>query len=242
MIRWFANPGRFLKLAAALNLPVAVLAALCITGGMYWALFVSPPDYQQKDAVRIMYVHVPAAWLSMMVYVIVAAMSFIYLVWRHTVADVIAAVSAPIGAVFTGLTLITGSIWGKPMWNTWWVWDARLTSVLILFFIYLGYLYLRHTIDEAQKAATISGVFAIFGLVNLPIIKFSVEWWNTLHQPASIVRFGGPTIHESMLWPLLMMGLGFTFFYGAVMLAQARAWLLRQKSRRPLPEDSQTTL
>lgn len=221
-----------MKLAAAVNLPLAALAALCIAIGAYWGLFVSPPDYQQKDAVRIMYVHVPAAWCSMMIYAVVAVMSFVYLVWRHTVADVIARVSAPVGAAFTALTLITGSIWGKPMWGAWWVWDARLTSVLILFFIYLGYLYLRQTVEDEQKSATIAGVFAVFGVVNLPIIKFSVDWWNTLHQPASVMRLGGSRIHESIQWPLWIMAAGFAFFYGAVMLAHARAELLRQKNRR----------
>jgi len=219
----FANPTRFLRLAGAILPWSGGIAALCLGWGLYLAFFVVPPDYQQGDTVRIMYVHVPAAWMALFCYTTMAAASAAALIWRHAVADLVAKAAAPVGACFTFLALVTGSLWGKPMWGTWWVWDARLTSVLILFFLYLGYMALWQAIEDTQKAARAAAILALVGFVNVPIIKFSVDWWNTLHQPASVLRMGGPTIDSSMLWPLLVMALGFKAYFITVLLLRARS-------------------
>ena len=199
--------------------------------GLYLALFVAPPDYQQGESVRIMYIHVPSAWMAMFAYTVMAVASATGLIWKHAVAHLIAKSSAPIGAGFTFIALVSGSFWGKPMWGTWWVWDARLTSVLILFFLYLGYIAIWQAFDDKAKAARAAAILALVGFVNVPIIKFSVDWWNTLHQPASIMRMGGPTIDPSMLWPLLIMAVGFTTYYVTVLLWRVRAEIIERKIR-----------
>ncbi|MBL8705331.1 MAG: heme ABC transporter permease [Rhodospirillales bacterium] len=227
----FANPGRFLRIAAVVQ-PVAVaVLAVSLVAGLYLALFGSPADYQQGQSVRIMYVHVPSAWMAMFVYTVMAAASAAALIWRHPLAEVAAKASAPIGACFTFLALVTGSLWGKPMWGTYWVWDARLTSVLVLFFLYLGYMALSEAFDDEQRGLRAASILALVGFVNVPIIKFSVEWWNTLHQPASVMKMGGPSIHASMLWPLLLMALAFKAYYVVVLLLRIRAELAARRVR-----------
>src|SRR5512134_1401516 len=198
----FANPARFMRISARLTPWLAGATLLLLGFGLYLALIASPPDYQQGESVRIMYVHVPAAWMAMFCYAALAGASAIGLIWKHPVAGLAAKATAPIGASFTFLALVTGSLWGKPMWGTWWVWDARLTSVLILFFLYLGYMALQSAFDDPARGAKAAAIMALVGFVNVPIIKFSVDWWYTLHQPASVFRAGGPSIDASMLWPL----------------------------------------
>lgn len=225
----YANPLRFQRLADAI-LPWAAAAALLLTPvGLYLALVASPPDYQQGDAARIMYVHVPAAWMASLVYAAVALASAVAIIWRHPLAEVIARAIAPIGAMFTAIALMTGSIWGKPMWGTWWVWDARLTSVLILFFLYLGYMALHDAFDDPARGARAASILALVGVVNLPIIKFSVDWWHTLHQPSSILRLDGPTIDPSMLWPLLVMLVVFKLYFVTVAILRIRAQLAERR-------------
>jgi heme exporter protein C len=227
----YANPLRYQRLADAI-LPWAGGAALVLMPlGLYLALFVAPPDYQQGEAYRIMFVHVPAAWMALMVYAMMAVASIVGLVWRHPMAEVAARAAAPIGACFTAIALLTGSVWGKPMWGTFWVWDARLTSVLILFFLYLGYIALQDAFDEPLRGARAASILCLVGSVNLPIIKFSVEWWNTLHQPSSILRMEGPAIHPSMLWPLLVMFLAFLCYFVAVHILRTRAELAERRLR-----------
>jgi heme exporter protein C len=227
----FANPARFMRISAAILPWTAALSMLLLGLGIYLALFVAPPDYQQGEAVRIMYVHVPAAWLASFVYALVALMSAVALIWRHPLADIAAQSAAPLGAGFTLLCLVTGSLWGARMWGTWWVWDARLTSVLVLFFLYLGYIALVNAFDEPGRGARAGAILALVGVVNLPIIKFSVDWWNTLHQPASVFRLGGPTIAASMLWPLLIMALGYTLLFASLLMVRMRTALLAAKLR-----------
>ena len=227
----FANPARFMRIATAVLPWSAVAAALLIAGGLFFALFDSPPDYQQGETVRIMYVHVPAAWMAMFVYAGMALASAVALVWRHGLADVVARASAPVGAAFTLIALATGSLWGKPMWGTWWVWDARLTSFLILFFLYLGYMALANAFDDPARGGRAAAILALVGAVNLPIIKFSGDWWNPLHQPASVARMGGPSIDPAMLVPLLLMALGFTAYYVAVLLLRVKAELIGARLR-----------
>ena len=227
----YANPLRYQRLADAV-LPWAGGAAVgLMLLGLYLALLVAPPDYQQGEAYRIMFVHVPAAWMALMVYAMMAAASVASLVWRHPLAEVAARAAAPIGACFTAVALVSGSIWGQPMWGTWWVWDARLTSVLILFFLYLGYIALHDAFDEPSRGARAAAILCLVGSVNLPIIKFSVDWWNTLHQPASILRVGGPAIHASMLWPLLAMFGAFLCYFVAVHILRTRAELTARRIR-----------
>jgi heme exporter protein C len=226
-----ANPTRFLSLVARV-VPWLTAATLILLGlGLYLALFVAPPDYQQGETVRIMFVHVPAAWLAMFGYLLMAVAALGTLIWRHPLADVAAKAAAPIGATFTFVALVTGSLWGKPMWGTYWVWDARLTSVLVLFLLYLGLIALWHSIEEPGRAGRAAAILALVGAVNVPIIKFSVDWWNTLHQPASIVRMDGPTIDPAMLWPLLVMALAFTLLFVLLHLIAMRAEILRRRVR-----------
>ena len=227
----FANPGRFLRLADRLLPWCAALAAGPIGLGLYLGLFVAPPDYQQGESVRIMYVHVPAAWMALFVYTNIALASAVALIWRHPLADLAAKASSPLGAGFTFLALATGSLWGKPMWGTWWEWDGRLTSVLILFFLYLGHMALMNAFDDPARGRKAAAVLALVGFVNVPIIKFSVDWWSTLHQPASVFRAGGPTIHPDMLLPLLLMALGFTFFYVTLLLVRMKSELVAARVR-----------
>jgi len=226
-----ANPNRFMQWSGKILPWCAIATVLLLGAGLYLALFVAPPDYQQGESVRIMYVHVPSAYMATMVYAVMAAASAVALIWRHPVADIAAREAAPLGAGFTLLCLVTGSLWGKPMWGTWWVWDARLTSVLVLFFLYLGYIALINALDEPTRGARAGAILALVGVVNLPIIKFSVDWWNTLHQPASIFRLGGPTIAASMLWPLAVMALGFTLLFVTLWLMRIRSALIAAKLR-----------
>lgn len=219
----FANPTRFLKLAAAVLPFSAAIAILCIGAGLVMGLVFSPADYQQGDTVRIMYVHVPAASLAMGIYVGIAISGAISLIWRHAVADLIAKASAPVGAVFAAICLVTGAIWGEPTWGTWWVWDARLTSMLILFFIYIGYMAMWAAYDDPARAGRATSILALATVVIIPVIKFSVEWWNTLHQPASILKAGGPSIDPAMLWPLALMFVGQLALYITIMIYRVRA-------------------
>ncbi|MFN0265031.1 heme ABC transporter permease [Tepidamorphus sp. 3E244] len=226
-----ANPTRFMGYSQRILPWLWGLACVTLAVGLYLSFFVAPQDYQQGNTVRIMFIHVPAAWLAMFAYSLIAISSIGTLVWRHPLADVSARAAAPIGAVFTFIALVTGSLWGKPMWGTWWVWDARLTSVLILFLMYLGLIALWRSFDDPARGARIVAVLALVGAVNLPIIKFSVEWWNTLHQPASVMRMDGPTIHSSILIPLLVMALGATFLFMAIHIAAMRNEVLRRRVR-----------
>ena len=227
----FANPGRFLRLSGAV-LPWLSGAALLLLGaGLGWGLFGAPADYQQGDAVRIMFVHVPAAQLALGGYLLLALCSLASIIWRHPLADLAAVEIGPVGAGFTALCLATGSIWGKPMWGTWWVWDARLTSVLILFFLYLGHIALVRAFDEPERGYRAGAILAQVGVVNLPVIKFSVEWWNTLHQPASITLTTVPAMHPSLLWPLLACSLGFACAFGAIVTARLRAAVMERRIR-----------
>ncbi len=222
-----ANPTRFMALSARLLPWLWAAAAAVIAVGLYIA-FAAPPDYQQGHSAKIMYVHVPAAWLSMFIYALVAASSFGLLVFRHPLADVSAKAAAPIGALFTLLCLVTGSLWGKPMWGAFWAWDPRLTSVLILFFLYLGLIALRTSIEDEQLAANLTAVLAIVGIVILPVIRFSVDW-NSIHQQPSVSRLGAPAIHPALLWPLLVMVVGMTVLFLAMHLKAMRNEVLRRR-------------
>jgi len=227
----FANPGRFLRIAAAVQPAAIAILVVTLALGLYLGLFVAPADYQQGDSARIMYVHVPAAWMALLVYTVMAVASAVALIWRHPLAEVAAKASAPIGACFTFVALVTGSLWGKPMWGTWWVWDARLTSVLVLFFLYLGYIALGDAFDDEQRGARAASILALVGFVNVPIIKFSVDWWNTLHQSSSVFRLNGPSIDPSMLWPLLIMAVAFHAYYVALLIVRMRAELVARRLR-----------
>jgi heme exporter protein C len=224
-----ANPTRFLEIANRVIPWLAAAVFLLLGIGLYLAFFVAPPDYQQGETVRIMFVHVPAAWLAMFGYTLIAVASVGSLIWRHPLADVAAKTAAPIGATFCFIALVTGSLWGKPMWGTYWVWDARLTSMLVLFLLYLGLIALWQAIEEPGRAGRAAAILALVGFINVPIIKFSVDWWNTLHQPASILRPGGPTIDASMLAPLLVMAVGFTLLFVLLHLIAMRAEIHRRR-------------
>ena len=227
----FANPARFLRIARWLTPLLMLLGLLATATGLWIGLFESPPDYQQGDSVRIMYVHVPAAWLASGGYFGLAVASGVALVWRHPLAAIAARAIAPVGALFTALCLVTGSLWGKPTWGTYWVWDARLTSMLVLLFLYLGYLALASAEDERHGGDVTQGrgaaILALVGVVNLPIIKFSVEWWNTLHQGPSITLTGS-AIAPAMMVPLMVSLVGFTLVFGGIVLMRMRAALARQ--------------
>lgn len=208
MITKLANPGNYLRWSG-IAMPWLVGASVATLAiGQYMAWFLAPADYQQGETIRIMYLHVPAAWMAMFVYSMMALSAIGTLVWRHPLADVSQKAAAPIGAAFTLICLVTGALWGRPMWGTYWVWDARLTSVLVLFLVYLGIMALWRTIEDPNRAARAVAILTLVGALNLPIIRFSVDWWNTLHQPASVFRMDGPTIYPTMLYPLLVMGLG----------------------------------
>jgi heme exporter protein C len=225
-----ANPSRFLALVDRL-LPWLVSATcLAFALGLLGAYF-APDDYQQGATVKIMFIHVPNAWLSMFVWATMSAASLGTLVWRHPLADVAAKCAAPLGAAFTLMCLITGSLWGRPMWGTYWVWDARLTSELVLFLMYLGLIALWHAIDEPTRAARVVAVLTLVGAINIPIIKFSVDWWNTLHQPASVLRIGGSTIHPTILTPLIVMLVAFTLLFVTLHLAAMRNEIMRRRVR-----------
>jgi heme exporter protein C len=228
----FANPARFLTLAQAVLTPIWVLTAVAFAIGLYLALVTAPPDYQQGETVRIMYVHVPAAWWALMVYSAMAAASATAAIFRHPLADVAAKAAAPIGAMFCLLALVTGSLWGKPMWGAWWVWDARLTSMFVLFLLYLGYMAIWQAIEDPHRAALVARVVAIAGSVNIPIVKFSVDWWNSLHQGESVFRMGGPTIDARMLWPLLVMALAYLLLFVGLLLVAMRSEITSRKIRQ----------
>lgn len=214
-------------------LPVLVVLTVALFGmGLYYGLIASPSDYEQGDSVRIMYVHVPTASLSLMIYSIMALSSASYLIWRNNLAQMISIASAPIGMIYAVICLVTGAIWGYEIWNAWWVWDARLTSMLVLFFFYAGYLVLYHSFDHMAQAQMMSSILVVVGMINVPIVKFSVDWWNTLHQPASIFRLDGPTIHSSMLVPLLLMLAAFFCLYLVLMIIRVRTIKLQQRHRR----------
>jgi len=226
-----ANPTRFLELVKAVVPWLAALVVILLGTGLYLSFFVAPPDYQQGETVRIMFIHVPTAWLAMFGYTVIALAALGTLIWRHPLADVAAKTAAPIGATFTFIALVTGSLWGKPMWGTYWVWDARLTSMLVLFLLYLGLIALWHAIEEPGRAGRAAAILALVGAVNIPIIKFSVDWWNTLHQPASVFRAGGPTIDPALLTPLFVMAAGFTALFVLLHLIAMRAEILRRRVR-----------
>jgi heme exporter protein C len=204
--------------------------------GLYGSFFVAPADYQQGETIRIMFIHVPAAWMSLFIWTMMSLSAIGTLVFRHPLADVAQKAAAPLGAVFTAICLVTGSFWGKPMWGTWWVWDARLTSVFVLFLMYLGVIALWRAMDDQIKAAKAVAVLTLVGAINVPIVKFSVDWWEgrTLHQKASVFRLDGPTIHESMLWPLLVMALAYTALFATLMLVRMRTELMERRHRRLL--------
>ena len=227
----FANPARFMRIAEPI-LPWTSMGALAaILLALYFGIFDSPADYQQGETVRIMYVHVPAAWMALFTYTVMALASGSFLIWKHPLADLSAQAAAPIGAGFTAIALVTGALWGQPMWGTWWVWDARLTSVLILFFLYLGYMALVNGFDDPERGSRMGAILALVGFVNVPIIKFSVEWWNTLHQPASISRLDAPAIDPSMLTPLLLMAIGFKLFFISILIVRIKIQLLKKRIR-----------
>ena len=225
----FANPRRFLALIKWVEPVAAVIALLAIALGLYTGLVTSPDDYQQGSSVRIMYLHVPAAWMALFIYSTMAAAAFTGLVWKHIIAELYAKAAAPLGTAFTFICLVTGSLWGKPMWGTWWVWDARLTSVLILFFLYLGYQALVDAFDDEQKGSNAGAFLLLIGFINIPIIKFSVDWWNTLHQPASLMRFAKPAIDSSMLLPLFSMAVGFTALFISLVCLRLKTQLELRK-------------
>jgi len=224
-----ASPRHFYRISGKLIPWFAWSCLALLLAGLYLGLINAPTDAQQGESYRIIYVHVPAAWLSMFIYMVMATSGAIGLIWKIKLSDIIAASSAPIGASFAFLALVTGSLWGKPMWGTWWIWDARLTSELILLFLYLGIIALNSAIDDKRVAARAAAILALVGVVNIPIIHYSVEWWNTLHQPATVTKFGTPSIHISMLIPLLLMAVSFKLYYAAVVLMRARCEVLERE-------------
>jgi heme exporter protein C len=226
-----ANPGRFLAFAGSVLPWLAGLAAVCFAAGL-WLSFTAPADYQQGETVRIMYLHVPAAWLALLIYTLMSISAIGALVWRHPLAEVSMKAAAPIGCAFTFLCLVTGSLWGKPMWGAWWVWDARLTSMLVLLLIYLGIMAIWNAIEDQGQAGRVAAIATLVGSVNIPIVKFSVDWWNTLHQGSSVLTLEGSKIAPSILLPLLVMTLAFIFLCGALHLAAMRNEILRRRLRR----------
>jgi heme exporter protein C len=226
-----ANPAVFGRLSARI-LPWSAGAAVLLLGaGLYYALFSSPPDYQQGETVRIMYLHVPAAILSEVVYGMMALAAAAGIIWKHALADLFVKAAAPLGAVFTAICLVTGSLWGRPMWGAWWVWDARLTSELVLLFLYLGYIALVDAFDDPQRGFRAGAILVLVGVVDLPIIKFSVDWWNTLHQPSSLMSLSGPKIAGSMLIPLFLLIGGFVAFFTTIVLLRLESELLARRIR-----------
>ena len=229
MIDYFANPSRFVRITSILVPWLMAAAGILFITGLYLSLLKSPDDIVQGSAVRIMYVHVPSAWLSIFSYLLLAICSLFFIVWRHPLADILSRAIAPVGALFSLLTLLTGSIWGKPMWGTWWVWDARLTSMLILFLLFMGYIALSNAFEKSERGSRPAALLAIAGSINLPIVKFSVDWWSTLHQPASIMRTGGVSIDGSMLLPLVIMFLAFQLFFILIIIFRSHSILIERK-------------
>ena len=230
MFQALANPQRFMAFSRWAVPVLAVIAAGLLGWGL-WLSFSAPEDYQQGATVRLMVIHVPAAYMAMFCYACLGGASLMGIVFRHVLADAAARACAPLGAGFTALALITGMLWGRPMWGTWWVWDARVTSVLVLFLFYIGYMALQAAIDDETRAARASGILALVGLINLPIIKFSVDWWNTLHQPASVFRKGGPSLPPEYLWPLGVMAFAYMALFGALWLVRIRAEVWRKRAQ-----------
>jgi heme exporter protein C len=228
-VRRLAHPGQFVRLADRLVVPLWILTGLLFIAGLWLALFGSPADYQMGDTVRIMYVHVPTAWLSQFVYATMAASALGTLVWRHPLADVSMQAAAPLGAAFTALALVTGALWGRPTWGTYWEWDGRMTSTLVLFLIYLGIIALWRAFEDPLRAARFVAVLTLVGAVNIPIVKFSVDWWATLHQPASVFRADGPTMPPEMLGPLLVMAVAFTALFAVLHLIGMKTELSRRR-------------
>jgi len=225
-----ASPPYFYALADKLIPWLTAILLVLLVCGLYGGLYLAPSDYQQGDSYRIIYIHVPAAWMSLFVYVLMAVMAGIALVWRMKLAEVMLIASAPVGAGFTFIALVTGSLWGKPMWGTWWVWDARLTFELILLFQYLGVVSLYSAIEDKRSAAKAVAILALVGVVNVPIIHYSVEWWSTLHQGPTVTKLDKPSIHVTMLIPLLLMALAFKFYYLIAVLQNAKLELLKRES------------
>ncbi len=224
-----SHPGQFVALTRPFVLPLAVLTAVLFAAGLWFGFFSSPPEKYMGDTVRIMYVHVPAAWLSQFVYATMAVSALGTLVWRHPMADVSMKAAAPLGAAFTAMALFTGALWGRPTWGTFWEWDGRMTSTLVLLFIYLGIIALWRAFDDQLRAARVVAVFTLVGAVNIPIIKFSVDWWSTLHQPASVFRPDGPTMPGEILTPLFIMFFAFTFLFGTLQLAAMHTEVRRRR-------------
>ncbi len=230
---WFsrlAHPGQFLSWSRHLVWPLAILTAATFAVGLWYAFFNSPEDYQMGDMVRVMYIHVPAAWLSMLVYGMMAVAALGTLVWRHPLADVAAKAAAPLGAVFTAATLYSGALWGRPTWGTFWEWDGRMTSELVLLLIYLGVIALWRAFDDQLKAGRIIAIVTLVGAINIPIIHYSVDWWNTLHQPASVFTASGPKMPASILTPLFIMLFAFTFLFALLQVVQMRTEILRRRA------------
>jgi heme exporter protein C len=219
------TPGFFIKIEKVLVPILSILLPITLSTGLYYALISSPPDYQQGEMVRVMYVHVPAAWMSLGIYSFMAICSFSSLVWKTRMSYILAAASAPIGAMFALITLVTGSIWGKPIWGTWWVWDARLTSMLVLFLLYISYIAVVNSGSNILRAEKPASVIALIGFINIPIVKFSVNIWYSLHQPASVFKMGGPSIHSSMLLPLMIMFAGFVIYFMLALIMRTRTIL-----------------
>ena len=230
-LHFLANPARFRRFSQRVVPSLSVATVLMLAVGLYLALLQSPPDYQQGDTVRIMFVHVPSAWLAMAGYALLAALGASLLVWRHPLAALMARAAAPVGAGFCAVCLLTGSLWGRPMWGAYWVWDARLTSMLLLFFLYLGHIALSRAYDEPERGDRAAAILALIGVINLPIIKFSVDWWNTLHQPESVFRMGGPTIDPSILIPMMITALGFTLFFVSLLILRVRSEFIAARLR-----------
>jgi heme exporter protein C len=228
-LHFLANPARFRRFSQRVLPALSAVTGLALAIGLYWGLVIAPPDYQQGETVRIMFLHVPFASLAMGGYLLLAALGASLLVWRHPLAALMARATAPVGATYTALGLITGSLWGRPMWGAWWVWDARLTSFLLLFFLYLGHIALSRAYDESDRGDRAAAILALVGAINVPIIKFSVDWWNTLHQPASIMRVGGPAIDPSLLWPLLWMMGALALLFAVLVLLRTETEIDRRR-------------
>jgi heme exporter protein C len=225
----FANPARFHRFSQRVLPGLSRATLLSLGVGLGLALLQSPPDYQQGETVRIMFIHVPSAWMSMMGYSLLAALGASLLVWRHPLAALMARAAAPVGAVFAGVCLLTGSLWGRPMWGTYWVWDARLTSMLLLFFLYLGHIALTHAYDDPERGDRAAAILALVGVINLPVIEFSVDWWNTLHQPASVLKLGGPSIDPSILTPLLVMAFAMLLLFVVLVMLRTDTEIDRRR-------------
>lgn len=234
MFDYFANPSRFSKVARLLLPWLEIVSFACLGYGLYLALLKSPADYQQGDAVRIMYIHVPAAWIALSSYLLLGLCAFFFLIWRHPLAEIAARSIAPIGACFAMLTLVTGSLWGKPIWGVWWVWDGRLTSMLVLFFFFVGYLALSNAFEQTERGARPAAILSLVGCINLPIVKFSVDWWHTLHQPASIMRSDGISVDSSMLWPLFTLFVAFQLLFFSIVLTRMLTFLNERKYQNRL--------